>query len=400
MLAEANIKLEVRNHAVGGFGVMPSHLCVHTMVGRDLDLLTWDFQMMAPRGDCIVENFARAALNMPPRPAIMFWQGGVWLPKNGKFDQSNVRPIKSNIKQSCGGKWMVDWYADLGSHYGDLASVLQYLRYKGEHPALEDGTDSLFLDPEKGKRPSTDLDEPPFDAWKLQEQGRRRLARHHPGPTLHRIWGLAWAHAYLGLLIEGLETFDQSSLVTAVLEPPPEIKVKGCKPSYCKDIVPICSTTLLPRVEGAAPFLESMVVGKNKWRMVDGDGRAGVNKKFGYVDGKKALNGDVASGPLQVRFTTTEDKLPLAICQVPCPWGRCKGGRVILEGNAAFMLDEVELPPSGFATAASPGPYKVLVQKDMCFVIAKEVSKGTHTLTITPTAPEGSSIIVSHLIYF
>ena len=127
---------------------------------------------------------------------------------------------------------------------------------------------------------------------------------------------------------------------------------------------------------------------ENKWRMVDGDGRAGVNKKFD-MSMEKALNGDVASGPLQVRFTTTEDKLPLAICQVPCPWGRCKGGRVILEGNAAFMLDEVSssiwLCDCGF-----PGPYKVFCSKRYVFCDRKGGLEGHASfLTITPTAPEG-----------
>jgi hypothetical protein len=419
VLAAAGVALEVRNHAVGGFGVMPSHLCVHTMVGKDLDLLTWDFQMMAPRGDCIVENFARAALNMPTHPALMFWQGGVWLPKKGSFDPSNVKPVKSNTKQACGGKWMVDWYGDMGAHYGDLASVLQYLRYKGNYAPLAEGTDPMFMDPLKGKMPPPGFDEPPYDAWEAahdvngngngdRDQRRRRLARHHPGPALHRLWGLAWAHAYLGLLMEGLEGGggDKATAAAAAVvalakqKQPAAIKVKGCKPEYCKDVVPVCATTLLPRVEGAAPFLEDLVVGQRTWRLVDGDGRTGVNNKFGYVDGKMALNGDAKTGPLRLRFEATQHNLPLAVCQVPCPWGRCKGGRVVLEGHASFALDGDELPAAQFATASAPGPFRALVAKDLCFVVAKQVPKGEHTLTITPTAPPANSIIVSHLIYF
>lgn len=115
VLAAGGVGLEVRNHAVGGFGVTPAtHLCVHTMVGKDLDVLAWDYQMMAPRSDCLVEHFARAALHMPSQPALLFWQGGVWLPKDGKFSEANVKPVRSNLKQTCGNKWIVDAYAGIG----------------------------------------------------------------------------------------------------------------------------------------------------------------------------------------------------------------------------------------------------------------------------------------------
>ena len=119
------------------------------MVGKDLDLLTWDFQMIAARRLHRRELRPRG----PQRAdalALMFWQGGVWLPKKGSFDPSNVKPVK-NTKQACGGKWMVDWYGDMGAHYGDLASVLQYLRYKGNYAPLAEGTDPMFMDPLKGK---------------------------------------------------------------------------------------------------------------------------------------------------------------------------------------------------------------------------------------------------------
>ena len=90
-----------------------------------------------------------------------------------------------------------------------------------------------------------------------RDQRRRRLARHHPGPALHRLWGLTWAHAYLGLLMEGLEGGggDKATAAAAAVvalakqKQPAAIKVKGCKPEYCKDVVPVCATTLLPRVE-------------------------------------------------------------------------------------------------------------------------------------------------------
>lgn len=84
VLAVGGVNVTVRNHAIGGFGVMPNSLCVETMVGNDVHILGWDYMMMAPREDCRVEFFARAGMMLPSKPALVFWQGGVWLPPDGK----------------------------------------------------------------------------------------------------------------------------------------------------------------------------------------------------------------------------------------------------------------------------------------------------------------------------
>lgn len=204
VLNVAGIKIEANNHGMGGMGPVPNTLCVEAIVGNDVDILVWDYMMMAPRGDCSVEFFTRAAQSMPSKPVVLMWQGGVWLPETGKFNAKNVQPKKSNDKQSCKGKWMVDAYASIGAHSADLARVLHYLAYLGNVKALEKGTDPLFMDPLKGTMPAQNFDEPPFEPFLMGAgasggSNRRRLARHHPGPMFHRIWGLTWTHAYLGV---------------------------------------------------------------------------------------------------------------------------------------------------------------------------------------------------------
>ena len=129
----------MKNHAIGGFGVMPSHLCTGAMIGEHNDVAVWDYQMMAPRGDCRVEQWARAFASTPAQPALLYWQGGVWLPKQGTFDEKNTRAPTKNDKQSCGGKWVVPAYSAVGAHWGNLLSVITYLRYKAHLKLLEDG---------------------------------------------------------------------------------------------------------------------------------------------------------------------------------------------------------------------------------------------------------------------
>ena len=192
VLRTEGINLQFRNHAVGGFGSMPSHTCVITMAGADNDVVAWDYQMMADRGSCAVEHFVRHLQTDGSAPAVLFWQGGVFLPKDD--DHKKRVPAGSNAKQSCGGKWVVDSYSGVGAHSGDFGGLLVHLRRSG-FEALKKGSEKLFHEG-KGDPPRPDMSEPALP--------RRRLARHHPAAGLHRLWGLCWAHAYLGVLSRAL----------------------------------------------------------------------------------------------------------------------------------------------------------------------------------------------------
>ena len=44
-LRAGGVPLEVKNHAIGGFGVMPSHLCTGAMIGEHNDVAVWDYQV-------------------------------------------------------------------------------------------------------------------------------------------------------------------------------------------------------------------------------------------------------------------------------------------------------------------------------------------------------------------
>ena len=309
-----------------------------------------------------------------------------------RFNANNVKPITSNSKQSCKG-WIVSNYASIGAHYGDFAAVLHYLRYKGHMPELEKGTDPLFLDPTKGNKPAPDFDEPP----PYQEPGRRRLARHHGGPLLNRMWGLAWAHAYLGVLAEAMrEVVQQDARLVKRKEPP----VRGCQKSLCETQMPVCSTTVEPRViTDPQMALESLAVPGHRWSIAELENRQGLIDKFGYVDRKIQLSADSAKGPITFKFTTKTKDMPIVMCEVPCAWGRCKGGRVPLLGNSKFQLDGRDLGNSDLM-ASGNGKLKDLLAKDTCMVLSSSVPAGEHHLIVESTAGPGKPIAISHLIYY
>ena len=290
-LDAGGVELVMRNHAIGGFGVMPSHFCTQAMVGADNDIVAWDYQMMAPRFDCRVEQWARAFALSAAQPAMLYWQGSLYLPKEGSLKEKDLLAPSKNDKQSCGNRWVVNGYASVGAHWGNMLSVVANLRYKAGLSILKDGTDPLFMDPLKGKMPSPDYDEPHRRALAANQtdddgssQGRRRLARHHPGPALHRLWGLAWAHAYLGLLAQAMRAPEPDEAAAARRELPP---VMGCTPRLCKDVVPQCATTVLPRInDGATPSsLEALItsgLGEGHWKLINSDtSRAIAIKTYG-----------------------------------------------------------------------------------------------------------------------
>ena len=52
------IQLSVRNHAMGGNSITPSHFCARAQLDNngDLDLVVYEFAMIANRNDCRMVN--------------------------------------------------------------------------------------------------------------------------------------------------------------------------------------------------------------------------------------------------------------------------------------------------------------------------------------------------------
>ena len=232
-------------------------------------------------------------------------QGGVYLPKEA--EPGFARAPTNNAKQSCGGAWVVDAYASLGAHYGDFGATLRRLRLGGVL-SLQLGTNPLFSDPLKGSVPDAGFREP--------ELPRRRLARHHPGPELHRLWGLAWAHAYLGVLASALEDAAAGRFAVDRALPP---AMRGCDPKIC-DSLPRCHTSMEPH---SAHSLEQLVT--HGLQKGDAGGRGwgrspqyeGAQRAvyFGYIDRKIALVGGSDDGALTFRLDVREHGRPLVACQ-------------------------------------------------------------------------------------
>mmetsp|Transcript_97082 Transcript_97082/g.277793 ORF Transcript_97082/g.277793 Transcript_97082/m.277793 type:complete len:436 (+) Transcript_97082:419-1726(+) len=385
----ANVRFETRNQGMGGLGPLPNTLCVEAIVGNDVDVIVWDYMMMAPRADCSVEFFTRAAQAMPSEPVVLMWQGGVWLPETGKFDGKNVKPKRSNPKQECNRAWMVNYYSGIGAHSADLGVVLHYLAYLGGVRSLENGTDPLFMDPLKGAPTEPDFSEPRYTPYTGQAQGRRRLARHHPGPMFHRIWGLTWAHSYLGLLIDAMHEVANVDHVAPYKRQTNQ--VKGCDKKFCENVLPKCHITLRPRSSISLP-LEDLAEPGHKWQIIDGDGRAKVSAEYGYVDLKMVLSAYPKDGPITLKFNVEHPDLPVTLCEVPCPWGRCKQQRVPMLGNVKIEFD-------GTVITDFPN-VKPFTQKDMCFVVVASALKGEHRLTVTAAGGENNNVIFSHLIHY
>ena len=79
----ANIKLEVRNLAMGGVPSFPNSVCMEDAFGADSDVIVWDFRMVE-RDEVKGELYIRQALMLPRQPSVMFKRELPYLPKLGK----------------------------------------------------------------------------------------------------------------------------------------------------------------------------------------------------------------------------------------------------------------------------------------------------------------------------
>ena len=112
---------------------------------------------------------------------------------------------------------------------------------------------------------------------------------------------------------------------------------------------------------------------------------------------KMVLAGAASSGPLKMRLAVKHGGLPIAVCEVPCPWGRCPKGRLQLRKNAEFFLDGAPLADLG----DGPKEFAALIEKDTCFVVAKDVRAGEHELEVRAKSSSGNDYVaMSHVLFF
>ena len=394
VLRTAGVGLRLRNHAVGGFGTMPSHVCATAMVGDDNDVVAWDYMMMADRGSCAVEHLVRqlalAAPSIAEAPATLWWQGGVWLPTEAPKDYKPPKRPGANAKQSCGGGWVAKAYSGLGSHVGDFGATLQKLRHHGM-AMLQKGTDPLYMDPRKGLPPAADMSEPPLPPGPQTTQARRRLAKHHPGQALHRLWGLVWAHAYLGVLVDALRDGEAAAHGTPSALP----KRMGCVPHLCEDVAPICLTSMTPRAPAYALEDRLSTTSTASWTLRGEAKRDGVSAHFGYVDSKILLSGTKTDGEVVLKVDVKHGGRPLVACEAPCPWGRCPAGRLPLKPSTAWTIDGDAVAPPDKA----PKEHAIFDVKDTCFVVKDALAAGEHAVGITVVKPDGYAGL-THLIHY
>ena len=104
------------------------------------------------------------------------------------------------------------------------------------------------------------------------------------------------------------------------------------------------------------------------------------------------LSGYPGDGPITLKFNVEHADRPVTLCEVPCPWGRCKQQRVPMQGNIKIEFDGKEI--KDFPNL------KPFTQKDMCFVVVASASEGEHRLSVTATGGENNNVIFSHLIHY
>mmetsp|Transcript_86230 Transcript_86230/g.167106 ORF Transcript_86230/g.167106 Transcript_86230/m.167106 type:complete len:522 (+) Transcript_86230:92-1657(+) len=308
--AAAGGALRVRNHAMGGNSVTPSHFCAPAQLDLrgDLDLAVYEFAMIAARDDCRFEYFVRSVLLLPRAPAFMaYTTSGLSWRNDDKGEASTVAAAgaypgpKLLTKQTCKRKWMVDYYANAGAHYGDLAAIghelghlPQFVSSKmmgvrencGGHPntckaihgggvptdasvslGVEDGDGSGSGD-RGGEKKGGGKKGGGGGKKKQADPRRRRLAPFHPGPGAHEWTGQMLAHAHLALLIGAVEIAERAASAlspTSAKEgqeavaklsgslsshwqpatplPPPA----GCHGPYCLSTSAHCFSTYTPR---------------------------------------------------------------------------------------------------------------------------------------------------------
>ena len=240
-----------------------------------------------------------------------------------------------------------------------------HLRRSG-FEVLKKGSEKLFHEG-KGDPPRPDMSEPALP--------RRRLARHHPAAGLHRLWGLCWAHAYLGVLSRALR---REALIEESVPPLP--KRMGCEAALC-DRSPTCLTSMRPRVGHA---LEDAVVSTNGWGPRE-DARWAAHP-MGYVDRKVLFSSSASSGEATFAIDVKTSSRPLVACEAPCPWGRCPAGRLPLKGNVRWTLDgaAVTLP------STPPAALKIYDVKDTCHVVIETLAAGRHVVGVSFAPPPGA----------
>jgi len=238
-------ELVVRNHAMGGNSITPSHFCAAAQLdgfgpggASDLDLAVYEFAMIANRDDCRFESFARSVLLLPRNPAFMAYttSGVGWrettdeVPEKGKYGGPKLL-----TKQTCNRKWVVEYYAAQGAHFGDLARLSHAMghlpqftsvqmmgekagpRAKAIHGGAAPTRASVALGVEdddaynRGGSARTGGGGGGGGGGSGVDERRRRLAPYHPGPGAHAWQGQMLAHAHLGLLLEALDVAESAA---------------------------------------------------------------------------------------------------------------------------------------------------------------------------------------------
>ena len=108
---------------------------------------------------------------------------------------------------------------------------------------------------------------------------------------------------------------------------------------------------------------------------------------------------------------TTVANTPVAVCELPCPWGKCPAGRGSLLDAVEYQIGTVvprrmvaRYPPALAAPPSSP-LLLLLHRSKVCFEVAPRyhgengLSVGTHIIRLRVTKKD-TYVLLTHLIWF
>jgi hypothetical protein len=364
------VDIEVRNVAQGNNPIVPYDLCVESLVGDDVDFVSWEQQLNCPNSVC-VEVFVRNVLSIPSKPLVGILEPGV--------NYNGANKLGRIVGRLIGAK------AELLEHYSEF----------GMH--MISGSTSFL-----GKDGATDSK---LSISHLISEGKQfGNAGWHPGPYGHKLLAYYLAYNHGKMWVQAAEILHQRSIQNQELSQIFEIKDTPddffgsvdfftFSPSS-KLSKTYCSTVYEPRYnpnfQMANLLVDTQIVDlrsdlldhdpvSGKWVLqvhpqLTGNGnsaRGSLNRKYAYLGNKD-------SGSISFKIEQTAIG-PLAVCQ---PKFKPTGDLGRLQDQANILIDGKVVSFTDFFA--------------LCLYVP-EVSAGSHTITVQPLSNQ--RVMVSHILW-
>jgi hypothetical protein len=394
----AGVELESRNFAMGNNPVIPYDLCVQTLAGSDVDIVSWEQSMMCARSapNCM-EIFTRNALRIPSMPSVLIVDA---VPD---FDD--------------GYRAELDKPAQYWIHPEEREDLLKKYKNWGIHYySAGVAAKNRNLKPQLGKMRMVQ-DGKPFKVKK----------NWHPGPYGHLLNAQVLSYQYLQILKEALADLksklelpfaDQMTLLLWIKENVNSAQYKDQNlpeahwtvENYEIDLPGAqCATIFEPRYS-QNPDLSTYLTKDSKYidlrpNAENYDGKdwaitlwpfdvqpvqTVIRENRGLLDRKFCFSGNNLSGAILFQIPISRANSRLYICTPPPSWGtKVPAGYIDMlkhpESVQVYLDSKLTTlkPPSDFGACGE--------------ISIDQISIGNHTIKLIPLLSE--RIAISHLVW-